>query len=154
RYIGPQFTNSIGHTALLDILVKLRLLGLSCDDYVILFDPRTVGNLSYLDCWRPYFSIIEDPEGRQAHSRSVRLAELMPAVLRCDDRYQWLHDVAKSVEERWQAQGREPLLKLTDECKGGAQHAFADLGLPPDAWFVTVHVRHDQFGTARNASIA
>ena len=86
---------------MLDILAKQKSLGLSCYDFVVVRNQLTDGNSSYLDYWRPYFEILDDPTGELNGSHRFLLAELYPTVFFHDGRWQWFHDVADSVEEQW-----------------------------------------------------
>ena len=153
RYLGTTFTQSIGHIALFDIIAKRRLLGLApVQKYIVLTNPKRSGNAAYLEYWREHFEIIKDPDSARRHLPVAELAEDYPTVLFLDGEWQWVHDVASKVEDRWEAAGRGALLKLTDEHRERAQVTLEPLGLPRDAWFVTLHVR-DVYGRRRSGSI-
>ena len=154
RYVGPQFTNSIGHTALLDVLAKQRILGLSSHEIVVVYDRRMVGNASYLSYWNPYFKMIDDPKSRFVRSTAFRVAEFLPTLFPHGTGWGWVHDVAASIEDQWLAQKRAPLLKLPTDDEERARLALEQVGVPRDAWFVTIHVREGQLSARRDAGIA
>jgi putative glycosyltransferase (TIGR04372 family) len=153
RYIGRNFTAMIGHIALLDILAKQKSLGISCYDFVVVRNQLTEANSLYLDYWRPYFEMFDDPRGELSGSHRFLLAEVYPTVFLHDGRWQWFHDVADSVEEQWQAQRRGPLLKITSAHRERGKCVLERLGLPTDAWFVTLHIRENVDATRRNANV-
>lgn len=57
--LGRTFTKRIGHTALLDLYVKERLLaGESLSRSVVLTHPEAIMNCAYLEYWRQYLRIV------------------------------------------------------------------------------------------------
>lgn len=46
-----------------------------------------------------------------------------------------------AVQARWEQEGREPVLKLTQEHTARSRRLLAEAGMPEDAWFVSLHVR-------------
>jgi putative glycosyltransferase (TIGR04372 family) len=63
------------------------------------------------------------------------------------------------VQNQWEAEGRPPLLKLSEYCRERGLRCLQTLGVPPDAWFVSLHVRDtgqsasDHLHGIRNADI-
>ena len=151
RYLGTKFTRSIGHTAYFDTYAKRKPLRLvSVHDYIVLADHTDIGNAAYVDCWRNHFEIITDPKAIRQHLPTAKLAEEYPTVFSLGGNWRYVHDVAIGVENRWIAEGRKPLLTLTEQRRSRARVAMEALGLPRDHWFVALHVREGPSTARRN----
>jgi putative glycosyltransferase (TIGR04372 family) len=154
RYLGTMFTRMIGHTTYLDIIAKRKLLGLApVQKYIVLADHTNIGNAAYVECWRDYFEIISDPETIRRHAPIARLVEDYPTVLSIDDKWYFVQDAAIEIEARWHDAGKAPLLSLKDGQRDRARRELETLGLPPDCWFVTLHVREGGGASRRDGNI-
>jgi len=133
RYLPDVgWTVGIGHIASFDIFSKMKILGMTSTDYVVVAD--NVVNHTYLDLFRPYLTILP----RSTFAEDIRLTEDYLAVIEVDGCWTWFIDALAIVQQRWEAEGRSPLLKLPQEqIEAGRQK----LGLKPDDWFVTLHIR-------------
>ncbi|MBV8480100.1 MAG: TIGR04372 family glycosyltransferase [Actinobacteria bacterium] len=157
RFLFADWTGPIGHIALLDVHAKLTALGLlSPEDRVLV--AKAVANPAYLQLWRKHYPrLVSDASGRSALSTLLPYLRDYASVIRfVDGRYLPLHAAATMVERRWAEEKRSPLLLLPDEEREHGRARLAELGLPPDAWFVGLHVRQDP-GSPRdihNAEIA
>jgi putative glycosyltransferase (TIGR04372 family) len=78
-------------------------------------------------------------------------------------RVRWFGPYAAGVEAAWKASGRAPLLVVPPADRSRFRQTMDDVfGLPPDAWFVVLHVRepgyhaswHKHHPASRNADIA
>ena len=49
------------------------------------------------------------------------------------------------VQRQWEEEGRPPLLKLTGDHQRRGRALLGELGMPGDAWFVSLHVRSEGF---------
>lgn len=159
RVLHHGFTNVIGHMCELDVLIKQLLLdGRSTDELQVLAARRNAVNQAYLDYWMRYFPT--------AVFNSTVVGELawMIRLLRTP----WLawrdsagrlghyYAVAREVQARWEAEGRPPLLSLSEDERERGRARLEALGVPADAWFVTLHVREDRADKrfiSRNAKI-
>ncbi len=138
RYLPDHgYTVALGHMAALEIHVKMKILGLSKSNFVVLADPERVVNPGYLDLFRPHLTIL--PRDAVA---DIRLTEDYLAVIELYDKWTWFIEVNCIVEKLWQDSGRGPLFKLSDE---QIDVGRKKLGLTPDEWFVCLHIRklHD-----------
>jgi hypothetical protein len=80
--------------------------------------------------------------GHFSMSLGRRLACLMPLP---DGTTPYLPEAIGTIQEEWEGQGREPLLRLSDaDAEFGQQH-LRDMGLPDGAWYVCFHVRSSGF---------
>lgn len=135
---------SIGNYEHLDIYIKAGKLGLRPEKKIILLvdHKESVNNLSYLNCWRPYITVITD-------SDMIQL--LKPLEKRFEiplNHYMFLHgEVRKSflalgsVCEQWIREKREPVLKITDMHRQRGLQSLKAFGLSENDWFVCFHVR-------------
>ena len=154
RYLGTMFTRMIGHTAYFDTFAKRKILGLAPEKYVVLADRANIGNAAYVECWRDHFDIIDDPAIIRKRAPATRLLEDYPTVLSVDGNWHFIHDAAVDVESRWHDAGRGPLLTLKDEQRRLARRELETMGLPPDCWFVCLHVREGVGASRRDGNIA
>ena len=49
------------------------------------------------------------------------------------------------IQRQWEAEGRAPLLRLTEDHRRRGRQTLARLGMPEDAWFAGLHVRGSGF---------
>jgi putative glycosyltransferase (TIGR04372 family) len=127
----------------LDLHVKMKRLGwLPPFVSILTVPPGTSYNRALLDYWRPFVTIVEDPEliARLEPLRS-RLAFNTLHVKLPDGRVVSKARGIFAVQEEWIRQGRGPLLSLTHK---DVEHGRAELrrmGVPEGAWYACVHVR-------------
>lgn len=157
-----EFPTAIGHIAILDSYVKMGILGRRSPARPILLVHPKLANPCYLDYWRRYLpDIITDP---------VAIELLSPLAKYIDDRIGVVMDSSgkqivddnyegsaqrSSIQAQWEAEGRGPLLTLTDSDHERGWQCLQTLGVPTDAWFVGLHVRGGRMGSrgARDADI-
>lgn len=156
RLLDRNWSGVIGAIALLDGYVKRRILAEEpLEQTVLLALPHTVSNPCYLEYWREHIPrIVDDEEGYE------RLAPLAYALRESvwmwpasEGKLQSYLAVGGDAQRRWQAEGRPPLLRLTLAHRERARARLAELGVPEDAWFVTLHVREAGYHDVRNADI-
>lgn len=157
-FIDRDFTSVIGTLAFLDVYVKQRILSGEPFDRTILFGhdtPAKVGNKSYLDYWLPYFPrYISNPRTWERLWHVRRARKLYYNAWRCPDgRIRHFTSAGAQVERQWEAEGRPPLLALTDDHRERGRAALRNLGVQDDAWFVGLHVRAGGYHDLRNADI-
>ncbi len=135
RYLPDHgWTTTFGHMAvMLEIFAKMKALGLTTTNFVVLADPERIVNKTYFSLIAPHLTVL--PRNAVA---DIRLTEDYLSVVEYEGRWTWYHDVWAAVQQRWEAEGRAPLLTLPQEqIDTGRQK----LGLKPGEWFVTLHTR-------------
>lgn len=103
-------------------------------------------NTAFLDYWREHVEIITegskladlhlDPELVVFPTQCVRIGD--GRVLQNDRAYH-------AVNLAWQQRGHGPVLKLKAEHRDHGLRELGVRGMPPEAWFVVLHVREDGF---------
>ncbi len=135
RYLPDVgWTATFGHMAvMLEIFAKMKILGLTDTNFVVLADPERIVNQTYFDLIKPYLAV--SPRNAVA---DIKLTEDYLSVIEFEGRWTWYHDVWTAVQQRWYASGRGPLLVLPqDQIEAGRQK----FGLKPDDWFAVLHTR-------------
>ena len=141
-----EFPISIGHIALLDYYVKMDIFGQRSQDSPILLIASEAANPSYLDYWRRYLpQIITDPVAVELLSPvSQYLEDYLFAVKdSVGNQVFEFYSQVTATEERWESEGRGPLLALKNKDYNRGWDCLQKLGIPPDAWFVCLHVREE-----------
>src|SRR5262249_22971878 len=152
RYLGESWTHAIGHIALLDVIAKRQLLGLAPTHHVILARGK-VANSPYLDLWRRHFEIVSDAIQIDRWARHAEYTEDYPTVITIDGVWKSIHEAADIIEDLWSASLRGPLLSLPPAYEIEGKDILTRLGVPPDAWFVTMHLRQEA-DSLRDANVA
>jgi len=149
-----EWTYAIGHIALLDIYIKMGILGWRHTNRSIVLDAKPA-NRCYLDYWRRYLPAqITDPKSVELLTPlAIRLEDHLHMVTFADGRKMYHMAAAATVQQRWEAEGRGPLLSLTELDKERGWNCLKHLGVPSNAWFVGLHVRDDGLGNNRDADI-
>lgn len=142
----PRFLplGSIGVYEYLEVYIKARMLDRRRDKKMILLLPQntSVNNPGYLKYWSKYFTIISDPAFIEM------LAPLENLLLSpCVSFIPFRGKIYKSaliqgiVREQWREEARPPFFTISQEDYERGWHCLRSLGLPKEAWFVTLHVR-------------
>lgn len=147
RILPHEWVIQIGHMAMLDTWLKIGALGWRPPATgVLLASAEHVVNRTYLDCWRPFLTVVEDPQLIE------RLVPLQRFVGECfngwvggDGRPEAFTDVGARAHMAWDREGREPLLHLAPDLHARGREALATLGMEADAWFVAIHIRGSGF---------
>lgn len=149
-----EWTYAIGHMALLDFYVKAGILGWRPAHRPIVLDAKPA-NRCYLHYWRRYLpDMITDPKGVELLTPlATRLEEHLHVVALADGKKMYHEAAAVAVQAQWEAEGRGPLLVLTDSDHERGWRCLQRLGVLPDAWFVGLHVRDAGSGNARDCDI-
>ncbi len=135
---------SIGVYEFLEMYLKARTLESGPNKkMILLMDPKSrITNPCYLKYWGKYLTVISDP------GLIEMLAPLEKALLiSCISFIQFRGHLSKSyviqgtLREQWIQEGRQPFFTLSDEDYQRGWDCLRSLGLPPGAWFVTMHVR-------------
>jgi putative glycosyltransferase (TIGR04372 family) len=164
-YLAADWVRNIGHTALIDSWLKMRLLGwVSASRVVLHAPPQATANRAYVGCFRPLLKVIADPgPGGATRHLTAALGQRVASFVRLPTgERRYFLDAMGVVQEEWERQGRPPLLALTDEDREHGRAVLRAMGVPDGAWFVSLHVRSSGFhereaATAqayRNADVA
>ncbi len=154
RFLAAEWVTSIGHLAIIDLYVKMKLLGWQRDEKtIILTHPiYPVANLCYLNYWRKYLpAVISDP---------VLLDYLSPVTI-CLEQHQHVfsfHDGSlidiypgcSVIQKHWESEKRPPLLALSDDDTEKGWNCLVSLGVPRNSWFVAIHVREGKYDGDRS----
>jgi putative glycosyltransferase (TIGR04372 family) len=164
RVLGRVWASHIGHTAMLDYVIKLGALEGRSPEDTILYVPRDsrVANRFLLEQIATKLRLVEDPERLPFPASAVAALQfdlLGPRLPDGRTSYYW--NAAGETYTRWENEGRPPLLTLPPEIQARGWSALHRAGLPQNAWFVALHVREDMWsgrnpGThgIRNADIS
>lgn len=134
---------NIGHIGLLDVLVKLSLLGLlSPERRVVFVRLDSVSNLCYLNYWRQHLDIIvlDNRSYQFLETFTFPIAESMIA-LKLREGFVNLYSAWNLAESLWHSENRPPLLELTEVDRGRGQQVLDHWSIPNSSWFVCLHVR-------------
>jgi putative glycosyltransferase (TIGR04372 family) len=164
RVVPPEMTRAIGGLVNIDLYVKMQILGMRPPHHLKAIAPRgRVGNLHYLKCWEPYVTIIDEPAEITRLLALRLIGDYGMAGVVIEGKPDLIPSAAARIQERWEAEGRPPVIRVTEEDRVRGRAVLAEWGLEPDDWFVGLHVReagfHNKPGQKdplahRNASIA
>jgi putative glycosyltransferase (TIGR04372 family) len=141
----------------LELICKARTLGWPVPDTLILDASGEVVNASFLDYWRPHFTVVE--EGAQFRPAAKQFSTF---ALRGADGSAYVRNVACALANReWARRGLPPVLSLTPQHRERGEAVLREMGIPRDAWYVSLHVRsssfaddgHDNHNALRNAPV-
>jgi len=158
RLMDTSWCMALGHLQMFDIYQKSVELGLRPrrDLWLLRSARQKIPNETYLGYWKHVVRIdcpIEGLDNTQSISRSSGVAGAHLRLIRDDffaDRIPGVHSLwhmefAARIQKQWEAQGGKPLLQLTPDDRAFGETALAQLGLPPGAWYVCLHVREPGF---------
>jgi putative glycosyltransferase (TIGR04372 family) len=115
-----------------------------CRGGFVAFPGRGVANPCYIDYWRRYVRIIDNPI---LYAIAFRLSQRpgfrypVGDVRLPDGRTIYRENALAISQTRWDESGRPPILALDIEHRRRGLDALASFGLERDAWFVALHVR-------------
>jgi putative glycosyltransferase (TIGR04372 family) len=144
RYLDPIWIAAFGHTAQLQYIIKLNILENRRKEDTVLYIPPDVpiANRFMLEQWRPYITITDDEEQLPLPLSTLRpLTFDFYAPMLSDGSTAYYWDAASRVHRQWLAEARGPLLTISPDIENRGIIALASVGIPPGAWFVTLHVR-------------
>lgn len=145
---------AIGHIAMIiDLYLKMSKLGWYSEYEIILLAPiEHVVNLSMLNYWQDYICVVFDPE---LIDRFLPLAQRLQLVepntfyiklptgkmvdLMCG---------MSVVQRQWEAEKRPSLLSLSESDRERGWRCLTEIGVPRNAWFVSLHVRESGYWRA------
>ena len=148
RYMDEFWTMQIGHTANMEPYVKREImLGRLPQETILFVAPNgRIANASLLDHFSKFLTLVRDETALPLPREQMELLHEDYYLLDYPDGQEvhWWHAGA-AIIQRWEDEGRPPLLSLSvEEGRRGAA-ALKQLGLPDGAWFVSLHVREGGF---------
>jgi len=149
-----EWTYAIGHMALLDIYVKMGILGWRNQFRPIVLDDKPA-NRCYLDYWRQYLPyMITDPVGvKLLTPLATRLEDHLRVITFADGRRLNYLAAILEVQQQWEKEGRGPLLTLKDSDHEWGWECLKRFGMKEGDWFVGLHVRATASKNARDSDI-
>jgi putative glycosyltransferase (TIGR04372 family) len=152
RVLENVWARQIGHIALIDYVIKLGILeGRRPEDTILYLPPGSlIGNRFLLDQVAANLRLIERSEGLPFPASSVQILHydfLGPRLPDQTTAYFWT--AGGETYRRWETEGRPPLLKFPADAEARGWEVLRDLGLPPSAWFVAMHVREGKWDRVR-----
>ncbi|MBI1778598.1 MAG: TIGR04372 family glycosyltransferase [Proteobacteria bacterium] len=137
----------VGHIAYLDYYIKLQKLGWRPERklVVLVYSDRPF-NREFLDYWRRYVTLVEEPQQIAALQPYANILDVkINAVIEAKGKRAWCHHIMADAQKAWEEEGRPPLiaLKPSDYIRGW--DALERVGLKRGDWFVCVHVREGGF---------
>jgi len=146
EFIQPaRVVGSLGNHYGIEILLKANRRGLRSAKKTFLLLPENaqLRNPALFEYFEPYLTVVRDKESIQALKRLESLLTLpLGLFLPLNDGCPFLDLAANRVELEGEKQGLEPaLFRLSDLHREMGVQALKQLGLPKDAWYVTLHVR-------------
>jgi len=163
RVLDSVWGRHIGHTAIIDYVIKLGILeGRRREDTLLYLPPgSSIANRFLLDQVAGHVRLVERPEDLPFPPQAVQALHYDLLGPRLADRTTYFWEVAGRTYLRWRQEGRPPLFQLPPDIELRGQTALRQLGMPLGAWFVALHVRegtwdgrHPGMHAIRNAAIA
>lgn len=147
--------------------MKAMLLGWGNQDKLVqMIRPgEPIPNPVMLEDWQQYITVIEDEEAiEQLSPLRAYLENDLSLAANLQGKVVYIEYAKAIVQKEWERQGRQPLFRLTEEHKAFGRSQLESIGIPRDAWFVSLHVRDagykggshfaaDEFDAYRNADI-
>ena len=153
----------------LDFYAKGRILGLTPEVEAVLLTPRhLIANTCLMDYWKKsigrYVTFVsDDSEIRQFEDTYITHPLFVDNMAVPDGRVLSRHLAYSVIQRQWEAEGRQPLLRLSERHREEGWRTLGRLGVPEGAWFVCLHVRESGYhgedaaadhNALRNADIA
>jgi putative glycosyltransferase (TIGR04372 family) len=146
--LPDDWARNIGHTAYMEYWVKLARLGWGpWDHLVVLAEAGKAANPAYLDYWRDHFTIVTDPVLRSALTplAAVLGSRVATSVTLPGHGEVYFCEALGCIQEEWEKRGHGALLSLADSHRQKGRELLRQMGVPADAWFVTVHTRQSGY---------
>ncbi|MEG3969486.1 TIGR04372 family glycosyltransferase [Microcoleus sp. T2B6] len=147
RILHDNWTVAIGHTALLDCYVKMGILGWRPQQRTVVFPHPSlvIANSCYLNYWHRYVQILSEPAEYTSLIPMVRYLNDFFFALPAKGETLLYFQADAAVQKQWEAEGRAPLLTLSDFDFERGWRTVESLGVPKNAWFVCLHARESGY---------
>lgn len=136
---------SLGNHYAIEGLLKANQYGLrpARKPFLLLPQSATLRNPALFEYFEPHLRVIRDGEVIQSMKKLESLLTLpLGFCLPMNDGCPFMDIAANRSEMERQKQGLEPaLFRLSDRHREMGMEALKKLGIPGDAWYVTLHVR-------------
>ena len=163
RFLDHTWAGAFGHIAELDYPIKLGILeGRNRDDTILYVRPGAkVANQFLLEQWRQHLKIVYQEADLPLPLESMQaLCFDFRGPLLADGSTEHYWKAAANVYRQWHTEKRKSILDLHPDVDRRGRFSLASVGVPEDAWFVTLHVReaasknlHAALHNVLNASI-
>ena len=164
RVISDVYTHAMGHLASgLDVYLKAQALGwIPRYQSILLAPPGRVANPCLLGYWKKYLHVVSDEKMIRELRPVTRILLQDAGRIPCPNgKIMNAMESLSYVQTEWEAQGRAPLLSLSDADRERGWQCLKKMGVPDGVWFVTMHVREggykregaDVYNASRNADV-
>jgi putative glycosyltransferase (TIGR04372 family) len=162
--LGNTWFVAIGHVAMIDFLLKQQKLGWGHADAEIVFthDLTNIAGKSLVEEFVALGMVCKVRGGIGEYYNVKRSNDETDWELLSDDERRmvvhefWEYEfpggevlfyshAAARIQQRWEAERRQPLLKFSDAQCQMRELLLARMGIPRNAWFVCLHVRESGF---------
>jgi len=164
RVLDNVWAQHLGHLGILSYVLKLGILeGRRRDETILYLPPGSpVANRFLFDQLTPYLRLVENPADLPFPASAVQTLHydlFSPRLRNGTTTFYW--GLADQTYQRWQEEGRPPLLAYPPAIEARGRAALEKLGMPQGAWFVSLHVREREpdgtqsgINAIRNADIS
>ena len=157
KIFGSTFA-PIGHSALIEIYVKAKILKLiDTTKLVICLEKQQFSNYALIEYWnQQHCELITDRDTvSQLRALLAPCEEKLVCVQMADRRMLPFEHFAFEVQSKWEAENAGALLGLSSDHRERGSLYLQSLGMPKDAWFCGLHVRdtEDTLSDIRNANV-
>jgi len=150
-YTGWGWLGGLGHLAgNIRYYIQVGMLG-QRPQYrtILLASHKQVANICLLNYWRRYLTIITNPLlifCLEPIAKRLRSLEYSLYNVKFDkDRMLYVSDACAVVQKKLEAESSPPLLTLLSSDSQRGWQCLRKMGVPKDAWFVSLHVREGGF---------
>jgi putative glycosyltransferase (TIGR04372 family) len=152
RVLDNVWARHIGHIATIDYVLKLGILEGRDPRDTIWYVPRgsNIANRFLLQQVAAHLRFVDDPADLPFSASAVQALHfdyLGPRLPDGTTTYFW--ELAGKTYRRWEQEGRGALFVLPADVKERGWAALRQAGVPRDAWFVALHVRHGTYDGRR-----
>ncbi|MBK8092730.1 MAG: TIGR04372 family glycosyltransferase [Verrucomicrobiaceae bacterium] len=144
--LDPEWISNIGQLAFMGVIAKFGRLGL-LQDHSPLLPPVASGpaaNMAMLEYWSDLFT--SPPLAQPSANALEPMVQVCNYLKLTDGRSLLLYEEAAPLAEQlWAQHGLPPILQTRAEHLSRGRECLEQLGVPKEAWFVTMHVRDQGF---------
>ena len=153
HYGDSSHFSAIGHIALLDFLIKGKLLGyLKNSPTEFVYEPTAVSNKLFADLLSDACKSVEIKIIRR--SQISETEDDVETYVDSRGKYVTARRVNHKIQKDWEEGNKKGLLNIPPELMEEGLQILHDLGVPPGSWFVGLHIRSGKVdaSAARNAN--
>jgi putative glycosyltransferase (TIGR04372 family) len=153
RVLDCVWARHIGDAAILDYVIKLGVLEGRHRNDTIMYLPRRslVANRFLVQQLAERLRLVEDAKDLPFDCAAIRCMKYHYFFPRLPDgKTAHFWNLAGKTYKRWQEGGRGPLLTFPPDAAERGSAALYSAGIPPDGWFIALHVREGKWQGAKN----